>query len=191
MPGRSGCSGLSSGNRARSTRSRWSPDGRRLAASLWDTDSGSPRLWLSVWDTTSGERVFRVEHVAELTSIAYSPDSTRLATGGKDGIVRVFDAADGRERAALFTGSMHVSGLTFSRDGRRLDAAGWGMGGIKAFDPDRDPRGRKIPGWPSQIGALTFDRDGLRVLGCDWNWRWPGLRRPGRWHRWHTSGCSL
>ncbi len=46
-------------------------------------------------------------------------------------------------------------------------AGGWA--GIKVFDPDRDPRGRKIPGWPSQIGALTFDREGLRVLGCDWN----------------------
>ena len=83
--------------------------------------------------------------------------------------MRVFDAADGRERAALFTGSMNVSGLAFSPDGRRLYAAGWGMGGIKVFDPDRDPRGRGIPGWPDQIGALTFDREGLRVLGCDWN----------------------
>jgi eukaryotic-like serine/threonine-protein kinase len=147
----------------------WSPDGRRLAAILADTENGSPGWWLTVWETMRGERVFRVKHVAELTSIAYSPDGTRLATGGMEGIVRVFDAADGRERAALFTGSMNVSGLTFSRDGHRLDAAGWGMGGIKAFDPDRDPRGRKIPGWPAQIGALTFDRDGLRVRACEWN----------------------
>jgi len=146
----------------------WSPDGRRLAAILWDTGSVPPRWCLSVWDTTRRERVFRVEHVAELGSIAYSPDGTRLATGGQEGIVRVFDAADGRERAALFTESMNVSGLTFSRDGRRIDAARWGMGGIKVFDPDRDPRGRKIPGWPGQFGALTFDRDGLRILGCDW-----------------------
>ncbi len=124
----------------------WSPDGRRLAAILVDTDSESPGWCLSVWETTRGARVFRVKHVAELTSIAFSPDGTRLATGGMEGIVRVFDASDGRERAALFTGSMNVSGLSFSRDGRRLDAAGWGMGGIKAFDPDRDPRGPEDSG---------------------------------------------
>ncbi len=146
----------------------WSPDGRRLAANLWDTDSGSPGWWLCVWDPTSGERVYRVEHVADLTSIAYSRDGTKLATGGDEGIVRVFDAADGRERATLLTGSIHVGGLTFSHDGRRLDVAAWGRAEIRSFDPDRDPRGRGIPGWPVQISALTFDRDGLRVLGCDW-----------------------
>ena len=81
-------------------------------------------------------------HVAALWSVAFSPDGTRLATGGKEGIVRVFDAADGRERAALFTGCQNVSGLAFSPDGRRLHAAGWGMGGVKVFDPARDPRGR-------------------------------------------------
>jgi WD40 repeat protein/serine/threonine protein kinase len=146
----------------------WSPDGRRLAANLRVPESGSPGWWLSVWDATTGERVFRVEDAAELRSIAYSPDGTRLATAGKGGIVRVFDAAEGRERAALFTGSMHVGGLAFSPDGRRLDVVGWGMGAIKSFDPDRDPRGRTIPGWLDQSSALTFDRDGLRILGCDW-----------------------
>ena len=42
------------------------------------------------------------------------------------------------------------------------------MGGVKVFDPARDPRGRRVPGWHEQIAALTFDREGLRVLGIDW-----------------------
>ena len=102
--------------------------------------------------------------------------------------MRVFDAADGRERAALFTGARQVSGLAFSPDGRRLYAAGWGMGGVKVFDPARDPRGRRVPGWPEQIAALTFDREGLRILGIDWTVRRADLRRPGRWHATDRSG---
>jgi eukaryotic-like serine/threonine-protein kinase len=146
----------------------WTPDGRRLAAVSAKDEDGSPGWGLTVWDTTSGERVLRKEHVSDLWSVASSPDGTRLATGGMEGIVRMFDAADGRECAALFTGCHNVSGLAFSSDGRRLYAGGWGMGGVKVFDPARDPRGRRCPGWPRQSPALTFDREGLRIFGIDW-----------------------
>src|SRR5262249_44490006 len=74
----------------------------------------------------------------------------------------------GRECAVLFTGCSDVNGLAFSPDGRRLYAAGWGMGGVKVFDPDRDPRGRGVHSWLDQLAALTFDREGVRVLGIGW-----------------------
>jgi WD40 repeat protein len=148
----------------------WSPDGRRLAAASIDYETSPVRFELNVWDATSGERVVRVGHVGELRVVAFSPDGTRVATGGSEGIVRVFDAAAGRERAALFTGCMTVNGLAYSPDGRRLYAAGAGMGGVKVFDPDREPRGRGIPGWLDQLGALTFDHEGQRVLGIAWEY---------------------
>jgi WD40 repeat protein/predicted Ser/Thr protein kinase len=144
---------------------RWSPDGRSLAAVLAERG----RWWLAVLDTKRGETVFRVEQVTELGSLAFSPDGTRLAAGGKEGIVRVFDAANRRELAALFTGCMNVSGLAFSPDGRRLSAAGWGMDGIKVFDPARDPRGRSVVVHEVPVvAALTFDRWGKTVLELDW-----------------------
>ncbi len=124
----------------------WSPDSRRLAAAWTVADGGSRRCRLTVCDATSGERVFQVDNHAVLDSIAFSPDGTRVATGGEEEVVRVFDAADGRQHAALFTGATQVNGLAFSPDGRRLYAAGWGMGGVKVFDPARDPRGRQASG---------------------------------------------
>ncbi len=56
-PGPTGCTSLSSGNRARSNTLCWSPDGRRLAATWTLTDGGSPKWRLTVWDATSGEEV--------------------------------------------------------------------------------------------------------------------------------------
>ena len=80
-------------------------------------------------------------------------------------------------------GTRTVSGLAFSPDGRRLYAAGWGMGGVKVFDPARDPRGRPMVSDMNQLAALTFDREGLRVLSVEWDAGQAGLRRPGRWQR--------
>jgi serine/threonine protein kinase/WD40 repeat protein/tetratricopeptide (TPR) repeat protein len=148
----------------------WSPDGRRLAAGSFDFESegDSPPWALSVWDAASGERLFHEVHATEIRSVTFSPDGSRVATGGKEGIVRVFGAEHGRERAALFTGCTIVAGLAFGPAGRRLYASGWGMGGVKIFDPTRDPRGRGIQPWPDQVAALTFDREGLRILGIEW-----------------------
>jgi WD40 repeat protein len=43
------------------------------------------------------------------------------------------------------------------------------MGGVKVFDPNRDPRGRGLFSWLDQVGAMAFDTYGLRILGiaCD------------------------
>ena len=90
--------------------------------------------------------MFRVGNPAWMSRIAFSPDGTRVATGGQEEVVRVFDAADGRPHAALFTAALQAIDLAFSPDGRRLYAAGWGMGGVKVLDPARDPRGRRFPG---------------------------------------------
>ena len=46
--------------------------------------------------------------------------------------------------------------------------AGAGMGGVKVFDPGREPGGRAISGWLDQLAALTFDREGQRFLGIAW-----------------------
>ena len=73
--------------------------------------------------------------------------------------MRVFDAAGwpGARAPCLPGATERQRPGTSAAMASRLYAAGWGMGGIKVFDPARDPRAdRQIPGWPSQIGALTL-----------------------------------
>src|SRR5262245_26733670 len=39
----------------------------------------------------------RFRHLATIVSVAYAPDGKSVATGGRDGVVRVWDAATGRQ----------------------------------------------------------------------------------------------
>src|SRR6185436_12148650 len=62
----------------------WTPGGAAAAA------DGEVRVWDSA--TGRAERVWRA-HDGVVRAIAYSPDGRRLATGGHDGLIRIFDLA--------------------------------------------------------------------------------------------------
>jgi WD40 repeat protein len=53
-------------------------------------------------------------------ALAYSPDGTRLASAGDDGVVRVWDANDFHALFALRGHADAISGIAYSIDGRLL-----------------------------------------------------------------------
>src|SRR5579872_6917633 len=70
-----------------------------------------------------GLRSWTVEtrrHRGYLVTLAVSPDGRSLATGGLDGVVRVWDADSGRLVRALVGHDSYVYGLAWSPDGNTL-----------------------------------------------------------------------
>lgn len=85
-----------------------------------------------------------------LLSCAVSPDGTRLAAGGDDGRIRLWDAGSGRELAVLVGHASWVRRIAFFPDGRRLVSAGLDRR-LRLWDLDS----------ATAIGALGGHTDGL------------------------------
>src|SRR5262249_16871837 len=95
----------------------FSPDGMRLATSA--ATSGN----VLIWDPRTGNELCRLKgHSSLVVSVAFSPDSKRIATAGEE--VKLWDVATGKELLSLkwdFRGFSHRSSeVFFSRDGTRL-----------------------------------------------------------------------
>jgi WD40 repeat protein/DNA-binding SARP family transcriptional activator len=107
----------------------WSPDGRFIATTA---SFGPPRLW----DAQTGELVSTLTgHTGLVTSVAWSRDSSRLVTGGRE--VRVWKiGVDVVEVQSLSAPEMSsgVAGVAFSRGGTRVMAGAADFKAVKIWD---------------------------------------------------------
>jgi periodic tryptophan protein 2 len=88
-----------------------SPDGAWLAFGSSKTGQ------LLVWEHASESHILKQSsHLDTLTSLSYSPDSTRIVTGSDDGLIKIWDIHSGFH-VATFT--EHTSAVTASRYSKR------------------------------------------------------------------------
>jgi WD40 repeat protein len=124
----------------------------------WATD-GVVRLWR--WRDDVAEKSFS-GHRQEVRSVAFAPDGKSLASGGKDGQVRIWDLSGKREAPLLCEQRQRdVTAVVYSPDGRTLASASAG-GQVTLWEPDS---GKKRKGWqmPGPINGLAFSRDGRHL----------------------------
>ncbi len=94
----------------------FSPDGRQLAVAAGQSVS----LWMfSANGVLLRTREFR-DHVSDAHALAFNADGSRLATGGSDRTIFIYDVASGTRVNVLNQAMLEVRNLAFSPDGRQL-----------------------------------------------------------------------
>lgn len=128
------------------------------------------------WDTRTAELSLLLRaHVAPVRALAQSEDGARLASGGEDGVVRVYTLPDGAEVAAFSTLGDPIRGVHL--DGPTVWAV-TAAGVVRRWDIGTQKRlgrwtGGTLP--THEVPDLGLDtrrfgpaQDGLRLLGRVW-----------------------
>jgi WD40 repeat protein len=94
--------------------------------------------------------------------VAFSPDGSRLASGGSDGGLRLWDPVAGTWLATLGGRQGTVLSVAFSPDGSRL-ASGGSDGGVQFWDPVAGTWLATLEGHRGTVWSVAFSPDGSRL----------------------------
>ena len=140
----------------------FSPDGTTLAAGLSNAFSGfnptPDHAAVKLWNVETKNIVTLSGHEDYVTSVAFSPDGTTVASGAGDGTVRLWDVAT--ETGIILDVPWRVGSVAFSPDGATL-AVGTGDGGtIQLWDVATKTDIATFSGHASMVFSLAFSPDG-------------------------------
>lgn len=102
-------------------------------------------------------------HRGYLMTSALSPDGKHIATGGLDGIVRIWDVDTGEFVRALVGHTSYVYGLAWSADGRHLASAGSFDATARLWDATTGMPLRVLKGHKGYTQLVAWSSDGKSV----------------------------
>jgi eukaryotic-like serine/threonine-protein kinase len=131
----------------------WSADGKTLYSAGGDNDGD-----VRVWNVATGQSTVLGGHVGQVRTIALSRDQRLLASGGNDGLLIVWDLADGNRPRILPGHHAEIRYVAFAPDGHLLASAGWD-GTVRLWNLD-DGRVTTWRGHEGKVHRVAFSADG-------------------------------
>jgi WD40 repeat protein/tRNA A-37 threonylcarbamoyl transferase component Bud32 len=109
-------------------------------------------------------------HTNLVSSVAFSPDGTRLASASADRTVKLWDVGTGQEIRTLKGHTQAVSSVAFSPDGHRLASGGQFSnepGEVKVWDAATGQEIRTLlTGHTQPVTSVAFSPDGRRLASA-------------------------
>lgn len=153
------------GNVARQTHAlAWSPDGSSLAvAGGAPGAAGEVRVVSAAGDSRSTAASRLLERIGDvMLCVSFSPDGTRLAAGGTDGAVRVFDLSSGKRALLIEQHADWVTAVAFSPDGTRIASASRDKS-ARVFDATSGEAHGAYLGHEAPVFAVAWAEDGTKL----------------------------
>ncbi|KAF2476795.1 WD40 repeat-like protein [Lindgomyces ingoldianus] len=116
---------------------------------------GMQENWSACLSTLEGHSDF-------ISSVAFSHDSTRLASGSGDHTVKIWDVSSGKCLSTLEGRSSHITSVAFSHDSTRL-ASGSRDDTVKIWDVSSGKCLSTLEGHSSFIFSVAFSHDSTRL----------------------------
>ncbi len=130
----------------------YSPDGRLLAVAV-----GS-KIQLIVVESGRCEQVLE-GHTSRVTSVTFSPNGERLASGSNDHTIRLWEIESGRCVQVLEGHTNWVLSVMFSPNGERLASGSWDKT-IRLWEIESGRCVQVLEGHTNYVNSVTFNPNG-------------------------------
>jgi WD40 repeat protein len=117
----------------------------------------------------------RLRHADRVRAVAFSPDGKSLASGGWDGMIRVWDVATGKPKNTCDSGLGWIYDLAYSPDGRHLVAGADRV--VRAFHTKSMTVAYQLEAGRGRNYGVAFSPDGKLLAASDsevtvrvWDW---------------------
>jgi WD40 repeat protein len=138
------------------TRVALTPDGSQVLTAGADG--------IRVWDVKTGKtvRTLGTPQEAAYWCLAVSADGKRVAFGGNDQIVHIWDLKEGKERIQLRGHTGSVWGAVLSADGKRAVTAGWDKS-LRLWDVEAGKELKMFEGVKENVRCVALSPDGKQI----------------------------
>ncbi|KKF97007.1 Vegetative incompatibility protein HET-E-1 [Ceratocystis platani] len=122
----------------------------------------SSRNWVDIEGSLSDTDQKTLEGHSSVTSVVFSNDGQRLASGSRDDTVKIWDATSGACLQTLEGHSKTVTSVVFSNNGQRL-ASGSSDNTVKIWDATSGACLQTLEGHSDYVTSVAFSNDGQRL----------------------------